>query len=761
MATVERVSGPSVAPTALPGARVTARLSPNYADGLVKGINDIGGAVQQIAQQEQEKAETAQLLEARRKLSDWERSWFDPKNPEGVYAKKGRDALGLSEAIAPDFDRVVSELSGNLRSDKARSAFQNMALSQRDSVLGRVQGYAVREHDAYVDAEFKANVANSIDMAARAGLEDRWEDAGREVDFGLKSIRAQGVIRGESADVTRLKEAEFVSSFAATTVNGFLSEGRIDKALKVMDDYQGQLTPNVENELRSRMAPMLLDSMVDQVKNGVTTGAALPTSVLPVAGAARTLREAEGVAVASAARTIGLESGGNATARNPRSSATGAGQFLDATWLQTVQKYAPHLMQGRSRADVLALRNDPDLARSMTEAYSKENARFLFNSGLPVTEETVYLAHRFGPAGAAKLLRAPPGTPVAQLVGRDVMAANPDLAGKTVASLSASHDRRAGGKGAVDGGQTVTSGPVLVATGRTSAQALRDHAAMTPNVLFRKRLEAEADRMEAEVDRDKARYERDMQEGIWETVGRGEKLSPEQAAYARDNKLDGQIEAERLRQVKGTLVQDNPRLVQALKDEALDDPVRFRGRALSQYQDQLTPETRAELLKMQNAVGDPSKMKDWSDDRARALSIVATLGYPQKPGETKAMKAQREEAMYAVNTAWRLAKEAYIRDHGKAPSGAVADALALEVRKMFLLEKKDGELRPGVDTRQFDKMRSAEYHAASPHDFRMMRAILQQRTGTMPTDEKVREELAKEYRLQLGTRYDPGAKRAD
>src|SRR6186997_3735937 len=44
------------------------------------------------------------------------------------------------------------------------------------------------------------------------------------------------------------------------------------------------------------------------------------------------------LAVASVARRIvTAESSGDAAARNPLSSATGAGQFLDATWLDTIK----------------------------------------------------------------------------------------------------------------------------------------------------------------------------------------------------------------------------------------------------------------------------------------------------------------------------------------------------------------------------------------------------------------------------------------
>jgi hypothetical protein len=104
---------------------------------------------------------------------------------------------------------------------------------------------------------------------------------------------------------------------------------------------------------------------------------------------------------------IGVESGGDRYAKNPRSSAYGPGQFITSTWLNMVRKYRPDLMAGRSQEQVLALRSDPAISREMTDAYARENSSSLKAGGFEPTNRNVYLSHFAGPAGAIGLLRNP------------------------------------------------------------------------------------------------------------------------------------------------------------------------------------------------------------------------------------------------------------------------------------------------------------------------------------------------------------------
>ncbi len=147
-------------------------------------------------------------------------------------------------------------------------------------------------------------------------------------------------------------------------------------------------------------------------------------------------------------RLVGMESGGDPTARNPRSSATGATQFIDSTWLQFAQAN-PQRFQGMNREQILAARNDPNLSREAAEWYRRENMGALQAAGLPANDGTAALAHRFGPAGATALLRADPNAPIAGVVGEQVMRANPDLSGRTVAQVVGQYQQRFGGGNAI------------------------------------------------------------------------------------------------------------------------------------------------------------------------------------------------------------------------------------------------------------------------------------------------------------------------
>jgi len=151
-------------------------------------------------------------------------------------------------------------------------------------------------------------------------------------------------------------------------------------------------------------------------------------------------------------RIIRVESNGNSNAKNIRSSAAGAGQFLNQTWLEMIRKHRQDLVQGRSENDLLALRSDPVLVREIVVRMVEGNAAMLKKRGLPVTAGTLYLAHFAGSSGAVALLTNSDNLDAASLLasadasGRStrekLVKANPFLATFTVGDLKSWADRK-------------------------------------------------------------------------------------------------------------------------------------------------------------------------------------------------------------------------------------------------------------------------------------------------------------------------------
>jgi hypothetical protein len=91
-------------------------------------------------------------------------------------------------------------------------------------------------------------------------------------------------------------------------------------------------------------------------------------------------------------RIITIESNGDPNARNKRSSATGAGQFLDDTWLEAVRRHRRDLIQGRNDKEILELRRDAELAREIVTRLVEQYATMLNKRRLPITPGSLYLA---------------------------------------------------------------------------------------------------------------------------------------------------------------------------------------------------------------------------------------------------------------------------------------------------------------------------------------------------------------------------------
>lgn len=128
------------------------------------------------------------------------------------------------------------------------------------------------------------------------------------------------------------------------------------------------------------------------------------------------------------------ESGGNDSATNPTSTATGRYQFLKSTWTGLVDKYPNSGLTYEGRLD-------PNQQEVAIRLFTAENARYLKGKGVPLSNGTLYAAHFLGASDAATVLKANEGL-VSDFVPARVINANGFLRGMTVSEFKAWANRK-------------------------------------------------------------------------------------------------------------------------------------------------------------------------------------------------------------------------------------------------------------------------------------------------------------------------------
>jgi hypothetical protein len=190
-----------------------------------------------------------------------------------------------------------------------------------------------------------------------------------------------------------------------------------------------------------------------------------------VAGAVRKAATATGTGFDYLLKTAYRESGLDPKAKAPSSSAAGAFQFVEQTWLQVMKDdgarfglddQASQISRSKSgrytvtdagaRDKILALRHDPEVSALLAGAFTERNRQSLTASlGRLPDDGELYTAHFLGAQGGADLIRLAETRPRAAAAGAfpEAAAANrtifydgarPRSASEVLANLKSKHD---------------------------------------------------------------------------------------------------------------------------------------------------------------------------------------------------------------------------------------------------------------------------------------------------------------------------------
>jgi hypothetical protein len=153
-----------------------------------------------------------------------------------------------------------------------------------------------------------------------------------------------------------------------------------------------------------------------------------PTQDVPIGSAIVSASAETGIPAETLAIFGQLESSLGKFVENKLSSAKGAFQFIDSTWLSMLQKhgkkygYDPSTM---TRQEKLDLRFNNKASALMAAEYIKENAKILgIDPTSPSNVDELYLAHFLGPGGAKRVLS---GEGLSERQKASIMKYNPNI----------------------------------------------------------------------------------------------------------------------------------------------------------------------------------------------------------------------------------------------------------------------------------------------------------------------------------------------
>ena len=282
---------------------------------------------------------------------------------------------------------------------------------------GALFGGGVRALPGGIDAargRFEKLIADNWDKLP-AGLRERWGSAAKVDGTALPDIFEAIVGRGNMS----LDEKGAVALLRREAELDALNPFRPDGA--GIEAHNAAVARNVERiaaEIQGMRAPRSVAAAAGD-STAIASGTVAPTS-----GGRAALKA-----------KIGRAESPSDVAKNPRSSATGRYQFVRDTWLSYYKRR--YGSQGLTDAQILAKRTDGNVQEVLMDDLLADNARFLQGEGQPETAGNLYLTHFAGQGGARKLFRADPNARAIDVLGAEVVRANPFLADMTARDVIA------------------------------------------------------------------------------------------------------------------------------------------------------------------------------------------------------------------------------------------------------------------------------------------------------------------------------------
>lgn len=370
---------------------------------IAQGMSNLGLVIQDIAQKERAKADEARIQDAKNQFL---RAQLDQEYGEsGWRARKGAAAMHGDRALDDEYDDKIGEsyqqISQSLGNDRQRELFREWADGERLQQRSKIRAHAMREYDAYREDTYKSRKAIAGELVMHGDIE-------RGIALLQENNARYAAENGLPPEWLESANRQGVSGEITATVGQMIEGGDLAGANALLEKYQGYIsgadmakaaaTLKTAQEIRQAT-----DDAEALIRGGdVNFAASYPGDAHAIYNQGYNLDSVIN-------KIVGVESGGKATAKNPKSSAYGLGQFTAATWKRFAESPLGKMLKGKmDMTEWLAARATPTIAMQGMRWLTQLNADHLEKNGVPANDTTLYLAHFMGAQGAVNLYKADP-----------------------------------------------------------------------------------------------------------------------------------------------------------------------------------------------------------------------------------------------------------------------------------------------------------------------------------------------------------------
>lgn len=209
------------------------------------GLRSFQRGAEILVAKEREKADTAMLMDADNQLTQWQQKAMYDENG-GVFTRKGKNALDVTNQTLDQFDQTQAEIAKNLTSDAQRARYAQIVSGRRNSLSNDLNRYEYGERQNYYGEVEKGQIETSMQGAALEYQDPAKVDAYRQKIDAVLASRAERL--GLSPEAAQAERLSTVSGMSTAVIQRMLVDSP-QKAKGYFDSYKGQMT--AEDQIRA------------------------------------------------------------------------------------------------------------------------------------------------------------------------------------------------------------------------------------------------------------------------------------------------------------------------------------------------------------------------------------------------------------------------------------------------------------------------------------------------------------------------------